>query len=469
LEKTAPINPDAAVNVESGQPTEPADEVPLPKLVDSLPVDFLSGDTAPPGTLDSVPMPIDDAKVAAAGIRKLSSKHLTLYTDLPPSEEIEQLPAIFDQAFPQWCDYFQTDPAEHPQWSMIGFLMKDKARFQQAGLLPESLPPFEHGFSYDYMLWLYDQPSDYYRRHLLLHEGTHGWMNTILGNCGPPWYMEGIAELLATHRWHNGRLSLCHMPADRHEARRWGRIRLIKDATAQGRSLSLEEVIQYPSHVESETEPYAWCWAAARLLDKHPRYRDRFHQLQRLVRQPDFTERFRQLMGEDWDELCEEWQLFVNSLEYGHDVGRTAIDFTPGQPLPPTGATATIAADRGWQNSGQELRAGTTYRLRATGRYQVADRPQVWWCEPNGVSIRYHKGRALGILLAAVRSAHKPNGSPVAWRPVVVGLEATLTSEETGTLYLKINDSAAELSDNAGELTVEIQPLGTASAVGPGE
>ena len=155
---------------------------------------------------DSVarPMPdlpqvhIDDTQAAAAGIHKLSSRRLVLYTDLPLGDEIRRLPGIFDQAFPQWCDYFRVRaPAA---WQMTGFIMKDKARFQSTGLLPADLPHFLHGFSRNNLLWLYEQPSDYYRRHLLLHEGTHGFMNTVLGGCGPPWYMEGMAELLATHR-----------------------------------------------------------------------------------------------------------------------------------------------------------------------------------------------------------------------------------------------------------------------------
>ena len=48
--------------------------------------------------------------------------------------------------------------------------------------------------------WLFDQPTDYYVRHLLLHEGTHVFMVSFLGGCGPGWYMEGTAELLGTHR-----------------------------------------------------------------------------------------------------------------------------------------------------------------------------------------------------------------------------------------------------------------------------
>ncbi len=39
----------------------------------------------------------------------------------------------------------------------------------------------------------------------------------------------------------------------------------------------------------------------------------------------------------------------------------------------------------------------------------------------------------------------------------VVGLGTTLSPTETGTLFLKINDSAGELDDNSGELKVEVR------------
>ena len=402
-------------------------------------------------------MKIDDAKMAAEGIRKLTGKRLTLYTDMPSSKEIDQLPELFDQAFPQWCEYFNIDASEHADWNMTGFLMNEKGLFVRTGLLPKDLPPFQHGYARNYEFWLYDQPSDYYRRHLLLHEGTHGLMNTILGSCGPPWYMEGTAELLGTHRWKDGRLTLNHVPVDREEVPHWGRIRIIKDAVAQRRPLRLKQVIDYPPAAHQETEPYAWCWAATVLLDRHPRYRDRFRQLYRNVLKPDFTKRFYAIIGDDWGELCEEWQLFVLGLEYGHDIPATAIDFRPGKPLTTATTCVIVSAERGWQNSGLRLEAGEQYRFVASGRYQVADQPRIWWCEPGGVSIRYYQGRPLGVLLAAVRPDQPdPSSGTALLRSAVIGLGTTLTPPRAGTLYLKINDSAAELHDNAGELTVEI-------------
>jgi hypothetical protein len=222
--------------------------------------------------------------------------------------------------------------------------------------------------------------------------------------------------------------------------------------------MELRGVVDYSHRAHIENEPYAWCWAAALLLDRHPRYRQRFRGLQRHVLAPDFNRRFDQAIGDDWEELGEEWRLMIANLEYGYDVERTAIDFTPGGPLPPDGTIVAVAADRGWQNSRIKLQAGTTYRLQATGRYQVDDEPKTWWCEPGGVSIRYYRGRPLGMLLAAVRPERPEPGSSPLLESTPVGLGTQLTPRQSGTLYLKINDSAGELDDNAGELKVRIVP-----------
>ncbi|MEX0643638.1 MAG: hypothetical protein WD468_13120, partial [Pirellulales bacterium] len=55
---------------------------------------------------------IDESRARAAGIRKLTGKHLVLYTDVPSSPEVDRLPAVFDQAVPQWAEYFGIDPAK---------------------------------------------------------------------------------------------------------------------------------------------------------------------------------------------------------------------------------------------------------------------------------------------------------------------------------------------------------------------
>ena len=64
-------------------------------------------------------------------------------------------------------------------------------------------------------------------------------------------------------------------------------------------------------------------------------------------------------------------------------------------------------------------------------RANVSQKPKGWWSEPGSTS----------ALL----------------RPTVIGLGATIIPAESGTLFLKINDSPGELHDNAGQLKVEVR------------
>jgi hypothetical protein len=223
---------------------------------------------------------VDEERVLAAGLRKLSGRHLVLYTDLPMNSALDELPAVFDAAVPLWYAYFGVPAEKVETWQVVGSVMKHKERFARAGLFPESLPDFPNGYSAGSQLWLYDQPSDYYRRHLLLHEGTHAFMLRWLGGAGPPWYMEGMAELLATHAWKDGRLQLGIMPRDKQEVPYWGRVKIVKDETAAGRAMSLIDIMRYDAHAHVKVEAYGWCWAAAAFLHAHPLTKVAFQELQ---------------------------------------------------------------------------------------------------------------------------------------------------------------------------------------------
>ena len=104
-----------------------------------------------------------------------------------------------------------------------------------------------------------------------------------------------------------------------------------------------------------------------------------------------------------------------------------------------------------------QLEAGATYRLAASGRYRIGETSQVWWCEPGGVTIHYCQGRPLGQLLAAVRPDEPVKVLTPLARPEPIGLEKDWTVPRAGTLYLRINESAADLADNDGQITVAIR------------
>ncbi len=400
---------------------------------------------------------LDDATIRAAGIRKLVSQHLTLYTDVGSSPAIDELPAVFDLAFPQWCAYFGRDEKKLTDWRINAFLMADKERFRPNGFLPDDLPGFLNGRSRGHEFWFNEQTTNFYRRHLLLHEGTHCFMETQFGSCGPPWYMEGMAELLGTHRWENGKLALGIIPASRTDSPGWGRIKYVKEGFAANGGQTLGQIFAFPGNAYLKTEPYDWSWGLATFFDGHPKYRERFRSGFSEVTERDFSTRFQARFKDDWPRIQEEWQLFIGTMEYGHDLSRTVIDFAPGKPLPAAGDKIVVAADQGWQNSGVVVEAGKKYRLKATGRFQVVGGAKPWLSEANGVSLRYYRGNPLGVLLAAVRTdPFTPSETSGLLQPTVVGLTSEFTPKKSGTLYFKVNDSPAELADNTGTLTVDV-------------
>ncbi len=403
---------------------------------------------------------VDENRLAKAGIRRLEGHHLVLYTDVVLDREVRSLPEVFDQAYDQWCEYFDIPEQSSKPWKVTGCLMGNRSKFADNGLLPKELPAFRHGYSVGHSFWLDDQPTPYYRRHLFLHEGTHAFVNTHLGVDAPPWYSEGLAELLGTHRWHEGKLELGYYPKSPDEVPMLGRIRLVQNAIERGNALSLEEVLNFDNSAHVRNEPYAWCWALTSLLDNHPRYQRRFRRLHDTRAKRDLTQRFRATLGpDDWALLAEEWDVFAHNLEHDYDFAHTTIDPTTGKPLDRTqpSVSVSVAANQGWQNSGVRLEADRTYTLSASGRYQIAKTTEPWLCEPGGVSIRYYQGKPLGVLLAAVRSDdHKQPADASFVDPKVIGLGCEWTPTNNGTLYFRVNDSAGELHDNRGTLEVVV-------------
>lgn len=439
--------------------TPPGDEPVKPRPAGSL------ADLVARGEAAEFALPeFDDGKIAAAGIRKLTGKHLILYTDLPETvADVQLLPQVFDAAVPLWAKYFDVDPAKLADWQVAAYVMESKARFEGAGLYTLDLPEFPNGFQKGSQFWLFDQPSDYYRRHLLLHEGTHAFMNRWLGGAGPPWYMEGIAELLGTHQWDGKQLTLGYNPPDKTLVPYWGRVKIVRDEWAAHRGMTLPDIFRYDNQAHLKNEAYGWCWAATAFLNDHPNTRDVFQELRHDTkdRSIDFSKRFSERLKPDWPNIAEDWQLYVINLDYGYDISRAAIVRLPAQPLAAGGATIKVAADRYWQSTAVQLEAGQTYELTATGRYSLAREPKPWWSEPGGITLEYHQGKPLGILLAAVNDPSlSDNGITPLANPAVIGLKSKITPMKTGTLYLCLNDSPAKLADNQGSATVVIKSVG---------
>lgn len=409
------------------------------------------------------PRRVDERRAALAGVRRVDGRHLRLYTDLPPGDAIDGLGNVFDAAVEEWAEYFGIAPERIARWRMQGFLIEDRAKFAALGLLPETNPDFVHGYCQGRELWLAEQPSDYYRRHLLLHEGTHGFMYSFLGERAPGWYMEGMAELLGTHRWRNGRLELRQMPADRDDVPMWGRIKLVQESKA----MPLSAVLSLGEGRALSTDEYGWCWALCKFLDSHPRLGDKFRQLSKQLDIQDFNNQFRETYERQWSDLAFEWQAFVAALDYGYDTQRMTVEHSPSfKTRPPR--TIKLPVNRGWKATGWLLEAGHTYDISAEGQYQIAHEEiagtsQPWPCEPGGVTLEYHDGLPLGILLGLLRPVNDQKSADFPER-IVVGLQASVTPQVDSILYLRVNDWPDRLSDNQGSLQVTIAPRQSADA-----
>jgi hypothetical protein len=407
-------------------------------------------------------IPVDQEKCLAHGIRKIAGKHIDLYTDMPVSDDVEEMTEIFDLAVPQWCDYFQVDQAKAADWKINGFLMVDQQKFADAGLVPERLPQFLNGYQQGYQFWLFEQPSSFFRRHLFLHEGTHAFMNLLLGGSGPAWYTEGMAELLGCHQWKDGSLKIGYLIRSRDESPYWGRVKAIQDAVAAETMPDLRQVLKLKNRAFLNTEPYAWVWAACSFFDGHPDYQEKFRLLKSNVadRSDGFTDQFLQDLNADWDRLQEQWQLYLTEMDYGLDVAHVVVKYQDVHAIPEKGELLKINANQSWQSSGLRVAAGQKLLIRSQGRYVVGQTDQPWECEPQGITIHYYRGMPLGALTMAVRDESQPLDqlTPLA-KPLSVGRSLEQKFETDGTIFFRINESPVDLGDNQGILDIHVMPV----------
>ncbi len=78
-------------------------------------------------------------------------------------------------------------------------------------------------------------------------------MFTLLGDHAPPWYIEGMAELLGTHHWQNGKLDLPYFPKSRDEVPKLGRIDIVQKDFAAHHAKHFADVMAYDNHAPPES------------------------------------------------------------------------------------------------------------------------------------------------------------------------------------------------------------------------
>jgi hypothetical protein len=407
-----------------------------------------------------------------AGLRLLEGRHLVLATDRPvrDGDGVAELPAVFDEAFTAWCGHYGMDPADHADWRCFGCLVVDREKFRAAGLLPDTLPPFENGFCDRNRFWLMDQSNPAYRRHLLLHEGVHAFTLTLRELATPVWYNEGIAEYLATHRLERGangglRFVLTPLPAQPDDVEQLGRIEKLRELRSERGLPALDTVLALPVGRHGAIADYAASWAAVAMLANHPAYARGFAALERGPLGPDFNARLAALPGWDPARAARDYAAFIDDIDYGWDFSRMAIDWSPGLPLTRR-VTLAVDASQGWQNPGVAAAAGRRYAFTATGRVGLGSVTDAisrtvtpLESEADGISLEWYRGQPTGRLLIGQWVERSAEGEPPRFVVLASGAQGELTAAADGPLFLRLNGPPGRLAARNGTISVAVTPL----------
>ncbi len=401
------------------------------------------------------------------GLRKLSSPRLDLITDLPIDDELKSWPALYDQAIEQWRVYFSAQSIEPDEFRSTVHVIGDRVLFNQSGLL-NNVSAFDEGYQLQNRLFLVEQPSVYYRRHLFLHEATHWVMARIFDGAGPPWIMEGMADMMGTHRLVNGQLTLNVIPTSFRDVPQWGRFRILHDSMEQGMAPSLDQIMNFSNDRTNHLVRYAWSWAACVFFANHPDYReDFFASFERPLGVDDHsTQRLKSRLKDKMPQVMEDWNGFVSEFDFGFDPLRSIVRTHLADKEKPIvlkdlsreAVRIQLDTSKGWQSTRIRLKRGETVHIRATGEYTVKQfsNAESWKSQPQGLTLEYIEHAPLGCVVAAIVPTLSGDKT-LPWKSHVVGKELLFTPSEDGLLILKINERAGELFDNDGELEIVVE------------
>ena len=412
-------------------------------------------------------------ELLAHGLRMVESRHLLLVTDLP-EESVADLPPLADALFTaleQRLGKLAPNIAG-AEFQVTGFLMDARDRFDRAGVLPPEEYPIRHGRHLGYQFWMNNQPADYYRRHLLLHEFVHCFLMCEYGMNDIPalWYTEGIAEYFATHRLHAevAQSEFGILPTTEKGFDGWHRIAEVrrhfdKEPSATGELsniISLQTVLHPPDTVFLADSKYANAWALVWLINHHPELRLEFAGLAHCRTQQQFNDAMSKISPATLLLMNQIWPLYLDGLE---EASETTVRFPLKEPLTPLKTAIAnsqnalpmelrLEADKQWVSTGLELTAGEEISIQCKDQYVVGKTTKPWNSEPDGITIDYVHGCPLGQVIGAIVS----NDGAESTRRIPIGASKTLRSPIDGILWLQINDRWSDRAENAGSVVVQI-------------
>ena len=397
---------------------------------------------------------------APAGMQTVHGKHIVLKADSGSRKSLTDLVESYDAAVPQWERFWKLPPGALDRWRVDAFVMSDPARYRDSGDLPAGLN-FPFGYAMPGNIWVMRQQSDYYTRHLLLHEGVHALAIDQFDGTGPSWFAEGLAEMLGVHRGSGSQVEVNVVPESRQAVPFWGRFKLLSQRRAENRIPTLDAVMAYPLELNSDVESYGWSWVAIMLLAEYPEYLPMILAAAKngSDRSVGFTQALKQPLTAQWPIVQARWRLLTHTIDYGFEWSRERIALSMQDKLWQGKTIQTpIAADRGWQSAGVRFAPGMRVKISAEGQCTINDQPKPWISEPPGVTIHYANGRPLGQLLVCVlpNTTHEQQQlKPL--RIETVETETEIVVDEHCWLLFRINDDLGDMGNNQGGYLVKIQ------------
>jgi len=407
---------------------------------------------------------LNSKRLADAGIHVLESERLILLTDRDP-ESVREIPVLADALYrvlEQQCGVLRPEPSG-TKFRAIGCLMSEMERFQAAGLVPNAVLDMRHGEQTGYRFWARDQQTNYYRRHLVLHEFVHAYMttDTVQGDVPSRWFLEGAAEFFATHSASTESPEFGVIPTSFEGFEDWGRISTIRrrrhDRPSEEINFqelpSLNDVFNEETGQGGEEGNYSWWWAIAWMLSEHPEYSASWNRLCQCRGTAEFEHEMSEIMTTHGTRLRTDWLLFVESLSETFDKARS---FPVHHPVATSSQTEiSLSAERGWQDTGWEMMPGESVSLTCSGQCVLNETTGPWIAEPNGITLEYNQGCPIGEVVAVLVTSE---GKKVS-RRIKVGLNAQITATQPSRLWLQINDDAGSRSNNSGKYIVRIQSV----------
>ena len=401
------------------------------------------------------------SQVMADELIRRRGQHIDLTTDLANAKEAETLVASFDAAVDQWRRFWNLPADALAGWRVRAYVMRNEALFREQGMIPDHIPQFPFGYAFGNTIWVRAQQSEYYTRHLLLHEGVHSLAFEQFDGAGPTWFMEGTAELLSTHQGSGATTIINHVPVNREEVPFWGRFKLMEQLRRKDRVPTIETVMRYSPTLTGNVETYGWSWAAAMILHAYLEYHNAFFAAARDGSDgPQFNRRLFQKIGQKrWPVLVARWRLMCRDLDYGFnwDHERVALSVDDpawnGKPL-----ITQVQADQGWQSSAVRFEPGTKISINASGRVVLDNQPKPWISEPAGITIQYARGRPLGQLLACIvpnARDRTPMLKPL--KTVAIESQTTLDIDQHCWIVFRVNDHLGAIGNNSGQYAVTVK------------